>query len=255
MVPGPVLAVLLLFPITAESENARAEDEKLIKTYPVDPTVLWIKQTVCIAHSWSARDAHDISRSGTHAVQWDCASHATLWRTSCQQGRRIHALANTNVVFGPQSPLEKFIEACQGKYVSRATRLPVDVQVQKRHPRNAPRCSPAPATRSLRTDVPPPNQFLETTSLFADIHSSAASGGQTAVPADLNTDLHFTCFVQAPAAGAREQQMPVAKGAGAGEQGMRLVELDGRRSGPIDRGACNDLLRVRITFDGRAGAC
>jgi hypothetical protein len=155
MVPGPVLAVLLLFPITAESENARAEDEKLIKTYPVDPTVLWIKQTVCIVHSWPTRDAHDISRSETHAVQWDCASHATLWRTSCQQGRRIHALANTNVVFGPQSPLEKFIEACQGKYAPRATKLPVHVQTQKRHPRNALRCSPAHATCSLRTDVPP----------------------------------------------------------------------------------------------------
>lgn len=30
-----------------------------------------------------------------------------------------------------------------------------------------------------------------------------------------------------------------------GSSGMRLVELNGSRGGPIDRGECNDLLRVR----------
>ncbi|THH32362.1 hypothetical protein EUX98_g1802 [Antrodiella citrinella] len=68
-------------------------------------------------------------------------------------------------------------------------------------------------------------KILETTPHFSSIHSEAANSGQTAVPTDLNTDLHFTCFVQAPS--------PL---------GPRLIELDGRRSGPVDRGACAELL-------------
>lgn len=49
MVPQPVKAVILLFPIT-DSVDARAkqEDER-IETEgqrPVDPTIFWIKQTV-----------------------------------------------------------------------------------------------------------------------------------------------------------------------------------------------------------------
>jgi hypothetical protein len=71
---------------------------------------------------------------------------------------------------------------------------------------------------------------LETTPLFADIHAQAASSGQSAVPTDLDTNLHFTCFVAAPSPSG---------------EGPRVVELDGRRNGPIDRGACTDLLAVR----------
>jgi len=79
----------------------------------------------------------------------------------------------------------------------------------------------------MGTDKTPEERakILESTPLFANIHASAASAGQTAVPDDLDTNLHFTCFVQAP--------------------GMRLIELDGRRTGPVDRGECDDLLRVR----------
>ena len=58
------------------------------------------------------------------------------------------------------------------------------------------------------------------------------------MPDDLDTDLHFTCFVQAPETEARETETPAGKG------GMRLIELDGRRSGPMDRGKCTDLLTV-----------
>ena len=50
MVPQPVKAVVLLFPISEEYEKVRkAEDEKIAKEgqHPVDPTILWIKQTVC----------------------------------------------------------------------------------------------------------------------------------------------------------------------------------------------------------------
>lgn len=67
------------------------------------------------------------------------------------------------------------------------------------------------------------------------MHSEAASAGQSAVPTNLDTDNHFTCFVQAPSS---EPDQP------RGASGKRLVELDGRRAGPIDRGASEDLLTV-----------
>lgn len=50
MVPQPVKAVILLFPITSSIEQkARQEDEKIAQEgqHPVDPTVFWVKQTVC----------------------------------------------------------------------------------------------------------------------------------------------------------------------------------------------------------------
>jgi hypothetical protein len=79
-------------------------------------------------------------------------------------------------------------------------------------------------------------KLLETTPLFADIHAQAASSGQSAVPTNLDTDLHFTCFVAAPS----------SRGPGSEDAGKRLIELDGRRNGPIDRGECTDLLAVRL---------
>ena len=83
-------------------------------------------------------------------------------------------------------------------------------------------------------------KFLESTDLFANIHAAAAAGGQTAVPTDLDTDLHFTCFVQAPEASAREAEIATGE--------RRLIELDGRRAGPVDRGESTDLLKVRTLY-------
>lgn len=51
MVPQPVKAVVLLFPISEAYEKARKEeDAKIAKDgqHPIDPTILWIKQTVRI---------------------------------------------------------------------------------------------------------------------------------------------------------------------------------------------------------------
>jgi hypothetical protein len=75
------------------------------------------------------------------------------------------------------------------------------------------------------------SKLLETTPLFASIHAQAASTGQTAVPTNLDTDYHFTCFIQAE----------VEKD---GVTSKRLVELDGRRVGPVDRGPSEDLMEV-----------
>lgn len=47
--PSPVKALLLLFPISPSDESKKKEeDEKLEagKTTAVDPTIIWIKQTV-----------------------------------------------------------------------------------------------------------------------------------------------------------------------------------------------------------------
>ena len=79
-------------------------------------------------------------------------------------------------------------------------------------------------------------RLLETTPHFANIHADAAAAGQTGVPDNLDTDLHFTCFVQAPGVG--EQATETIRS-------MRLIELDGGRAGPVDRGQCTDLLLVR----------
>ena len=51
MVPQPVKAVILLFPITPDYETKRLTEDRQIKEegqHPVDPTIIWIKQTVRI---------------------------------------------------------------------------------------------------------------------------------------------------------------------------------------------------------------
>ncbi|KAF9236779.1 peptidase C12, ubiquitin carboxyl-terminal hydrolase [Melanogaster broomeanus] len=111
----------------------------------------------------------------------------------------IHSLANTDVAFIPESPLAQFIDECKDK---------------------------TPEERA---------KLLETTPLFGQIHESAASSGQTEVPQNLDTDLHFTCFVKAPTASARLASTQTEQ--------WRLIELDGGRIGPIDRGECTDLLK------------
>jgi len=164
MVSQPVKAVILLFPISETLETKRKEEDIQFakqKQSDIDPTVVWIKQTISNAF-------------GTIGL--------------------LHALLNSNVTFVPESPLAKFQTECQGK---------------------------TPQERA---------KILETTPLFADIHAQAASSGQSPVPQNLDTELHFTCFIQAPNAEARETQTPATS--------MRLIELDGRRAGPVDRGEC-----------------
>ncbi|THH13040.1 hypothetical protein EW146_g7134 [Bondarzewia mesenterica] len=171
MVPRPVKAVVLLFPIGGSLEAARVEEDEKIKRegqVRVDPTIMWIKQTI---------------------------------GNACGTMGLLHALANSNVTIEPESALAKFIDECKG-------RLYHDYQLQT--PQETP--------------------------LFADAHREFASTGQTAVPdSDADVDLHFTCFVQAPSASARENETEPME--------MRLIELDGRRNGPIDRGVCTDFLR------------
>ncbi|EIN06023.1 peptidase C12 ubiquitin carboxyl-terminal hydrolase 1 [Punctularia strigosozonata HHB-11173 SS5] len=169
MVPQPVKAILLLFPYTDTYRAKRDAEDANENSVEVDPTILWIRQTI---------------------------------GNACGTIGLIHALTNSDVDFAPESPLQQFIDQCHDKTPDERAKL------------------------------------LETTPLFANIHAEAAATGQTAVPSNLDTDLHFICFVQAPAKAARELQHPE----GSKEGGMRLIELDGHRKGPLDRGPCSDLL-------------
>lgn len=88
-----------------------------------------------------------------------------------------------------------------------------------------------------RTELSPSDRadLLAKTTLFAQAHSEAATSTESnsTVPSRLDTDLHFTCFVQSV-----DGTNPNAK---------RLIELDGRRVGPVDHGvATDDILKVRV---------
>ncbi|KAF8720437.1 hypothetical protein AX14_010970 [Amanita brunnescens Koide BX004] len=179
LVPQPVKAVVLLFPLDEAIRSQRKLDEERVARdgQPLlDKSILWIKQTIGNA-------------CGTMAL--------------------LHALSNTDVTINPGSALAQFIEQCKDK---------------------------TPLERA---------QLLETTPLFTNIHAEMAAEGQTSPPSDLDTDLHFTCFVAAPSEAKREA---LISGLSAAKSGMRLIELDGGRNGPIDRGKCDNLLKDAAKF-------
>ena len=74
MVPQPVKAIVLLFPISKQYEaRRRAEDEYIAKhgQHPIDSTILWIRQTVCgffLTMNLASVDA--IIRSKTRVERW-----------------------------------------------------------------------------------------------------------------------------------------------------------------------------------------
>ena len=81
------------------------------------------------------------------------------------------------------------------------------------------------------------SKLLEESEIFANIHSDAAHGGQTVAPsADEEPPFAYTCFVQAPS--------PASIPGG----GHRLLELNGARDGPVDRGTCENLLEDVAKF-------
>ncbi|KZP01456.1 peptidase C12 ubiquitin carboxyl-terminal hydrolase 1 [Calocera viscosa TUFC12733] len=163
LVPQPVKAILLLFPNVQAVEDARNADEaKRDPSHkdPIDPNVIFIKQTISNA-------------CGTIAL--------------------LHALANaSDITISPSSPLQHFIALCKEK---------------------------SPEERA---------ELLEDTELFAKMHKAAAEAGRSVITPDLDTDLHFICFVQ-----AKSQSDPTGK---------RLIELDGRRTAPVDYGSSSDIL-------------
>jgi len=162
LVPKPVEAVLLVFPITEEFDKIRkSEDERLQEAGQphLDPTLFYIKQTIPNA-------------CGTIAL--------------------LHSIYNSPLPVEPMSALQKFQE------------------------------------RGIAMTPHERAKLLEETNLFATAHEAAAAGGQSAMPTNLDTNYHFVAFVQAPDVLDFEKH--------------RIVELDGRRSGPVDLGESNDLL-------------
>lgn len=70
-------------------------------------------------------------------------------------------------------------------------------------------------------------KLLDEADFFEAAHKAGAQTGQSAVPEDLDIDTHFITFIEA-----------------ANDKGeKRVVELDGGREGPFDRGTCTDLLK------------
>ncbi|XP_006457095.1 hypothetical protein AGABI2DRAFT_181450 [Agaricus bisporus var. bisporus H97] len=214
IIPKPTQAVIVLFPLKEGIKNKQMEQIDTITArgqHPIDPASLFVKQKVGNA-------------CGTMAL--------------------IHAIANSDVTYTPDSVLQKFISSCKDK------------------------------TPEERGD------FLETTDLFTQIHLNSSILGQTPQPTNdedgMQTDLHFSCFVAAPDIYAKGGQEHVAVGASNSTsitssapepmsvmehtspfvrsfltdpepkegqlEGMRLIELDGRRPFPIDHGPCVDVL-------------
>lgn len=106
----------------------------------------------------------------------------------------------------------------------------------------------APASPLLDKTPVERAKVLATTPLFAHIHAETAESGQSA--AVIDTDLHFTCFVAATDNAVRLAAQGVPLGEGVTQEDLealpkRLIELDGRRAGPVDHGECTDLLTVR----------
>ncbi|KAJ3561647.1 hypothetical protein NP233_g10071 [Leucocoprinus birnbaumii] len=236
IIPKPTKAVVLLFPSNSPIKTKQAEqDEKITREgqHLIDGTLMYVKQYV---------------------------------ENACGTIALIHAIANSEVMYKPASPLQRFISHCKGM---------------------------TPEERG---------KLLESTDLFTKIHLDSSALGQTPQPTNdedgMNTDLHFTCFVAAPdgevrkaaaqrthtftvgepqdtAEGSRSTviettitgspvQEPTqttespppdkprfATGTSTAEgeplEGMRLIELDGRRPFPIDHGPCTDVLEDTIT--------
>ncbi|KAJ8508669.1 hypothetical protein ONZ45_g9072 [Pleurotus djamor] len=93
LIPRPVKAVILIFPNIGEVAAKHDQEDDLTRkdgTLPIDPTVLWVKQTIGNA-------------CGTMAI--------------------FHALANSNVTFAPHSALTEFTMECQGKSTQERSHL------------------------------------------------------------------------------------------------------------------------------------
>ncbi|KAF8556693.1 cysteine proteinase [Imleria badia] len=172
------------------------DDELLAMVPPVVKAVALLFPCAGIISAKRTEEDSKIQTSGQESIDPGVFWMKQTISNACGTMGLIHSLANTDVSFISESPLAKFIEECKGK---------------------------TPEERA---------KLLETTPLFEKIHESAALSGQTAVPQDLETDLHFTCFVKARATEPTSET-----------QQWRLIELDGGRIGPIDRGECNDLLK------------
>jgi len=199
----------------AEFVDIYGLDEELLKFVPIPVKAVVLLFPIDDEGEGRRKEEDErIAREGQSKID-----HTIFWikqtiSNACGTIGLIHALANSDVNFSPTSALQKFIFECEGK---------------------------TPEERA---------ELLASTTLFANIHAESAGTGQSAPNVD--TDLHFTCFVEAPDADFRkaakgEELSDDAKGDKV-SSGMRLIELDGRRAGPVDHGECKDLLTDVANF-------
>ncbi|KAL9708997.1 ubiquitinyl hydrolase 1 [Leucoagaricus gongylophorus] len=114
----------------------------------------------------------EIAEEGQHPIDQTVIYVKQYVENACGTIALIHAIANSTVTYMPESPLKKFIDLCQGKTPEECGRL------------------------------------LESTDVFTKIHLQSSALGQTRQPLndddEMNTNLHFTCFVAAPDAQIRK---------------------------------------------------
>ena len=116
----------------------------------------------------------------------------------------------------PGSPLERFLTQIKGPPAAGCT-------LNGSRMLSDPECA-SPQDRA---------RVLESMSEFAEIHAKASVSGQSAVPAEDDETQHYTCFVSVPE--VMRQKTPTGR--------LRVIELNGGRKGPVDRGECTNLLR------------
>lgn len=81
MVPKPVKAVILLFPITEKLDAIKKEEDEGLesgKPGPVDPNVIWIKQTVRHEQSHTTRSRSDAHHKISNACGTIGLLHALM---------------------------------------------------------------------------------------------------------------------------------------------------------------------------------
>ncbi|XP_063809019.1 ubiquitin carboxyl-terminal hydrolase isozyme L3, partial [Pseudophryne corroboree] len=219
LVPRPVCAVLLLFPVTGKYELSRADQEEKIKSHgqDVDSSVYFMKQTI---------------------------------RNACGTMGLIHAVANNRekLSFESDSPLKKFIdESISMSPEDRAKFLERDESIRVTHESSAQEgqselqaCSvllsprkhvreafPRPSTLSIKClhSAAKIFRFLygEFLSLLYDFHYftrwQKQSNQSDAPNIDDKVDLHFIAFVH--------------------QQG-HLYELDGSKPFPVNHGRTSE---------------
>ncbi|WOO85633.1 Ubiquitin carboxyl-terminal hydrolase isozyme L3 [Vanrija pseudolonga] len=214
-VPQPVKAVLLLFPSRGELAAAREKEESDGEGKWDGKDVWWIKQTIpnaCgsigLLHALLNLPEGALT-PGSQLLKFKAATEAL------GRGYRLYRSGKAGAIAARLAHLRaRALRSLYRLYL--ALDNPAHYQAMKHYEDR--RRSRRALDRA---------KLLDEADFFESAHTAAAQAGQSAVPDDLDVDTHFIAFVQ-----ARN-----AKGE------LRVVELDGGREGPFDRGPSKDLLR------------